>query len=474
MEELADDFPGNPWAARAAADARAESTKIADDQSAQSAYADSVHDAQVAFDTALAAADATRSESQANALRASLQTQSEAAVTKATNQAAADTEAAGDGVRPTAEPESAKPEEAADDATGVSGAGNGVLVAPTIPDPTTCTGYEWGAAYIAADEWSWKNLSGDELTAYRRWLVNLSNVAGAYYRARVAAEEASEAQKRFEREQSLARSGAISASSDDESWRNDPSDWRYRRLLQLEREWAFSGSIPGDSYNNAKKARIRSYCYYLQGSMYGPVYQAPREDAQVVLKGAGMVPGLGIGTLSVDAIIHAYHGEWEQAASSGLGAGLNAWGTFAGGGKAGIVDDALEAADDVATAPANVVDKSWKLKIQGTAQKTGTPGHQFRTYREAIAEAKNPNVRSVHLDHGYNRGLDLDPKTIQPNRRPDVLSVYDNNSVLRVEVQSKTDVPAVLRSRNAALDAQLRAQGFTPTPPRVVRPTTTP
>ncbi len=36
MEDLADDFPGNPWAARAAADARAESDKIAADQSAES------------------------------------------------------------------------------------------------------------------------------------------------------------------------------------------------------------------------------------------------------------------------------------------------------------------------------------------------------------------------------------------------------------------------------------------------------
>ncbi len=117
MEELADDFPGNPWAARAAADARAEATKIADDQSAQSTYADSVHDARIAFDTALATAAATRTESQADALRTSLQTQSEAAVTKATNQAAADEGAAGDGVRPTAEPESAEPTEAAEDVT---------------------------------------------------------------------------------------------------------------------------------------------------------------------------------------------------------------------------------------------------------------------------------------------------------------------------------------------------------------------
>ncbi len=115
--------------------------------------------------------------------------------------------------------------------------------------------------------------------------------------------------------------------------------------------------------------------------------------------------------------------------------------------------------------------KSWKLKIHGTAQKTGTPGHQFRTYREAIAEAKKSNVTSVHLDHGYNRGLGLNPKTIQPNRRPDVLSVYDNKSVARIEVQSSSDVPAILRSRNAALDAQLRNQGFNPLPPRVVQTT---
>ena len=80
-------------------------------------------------------------------------------------------------------------------------------------------------------------------------------------------------------------------------------------------------------------------------------------------------------------------------------------------------------------------------------------------------------MTSVHLDHGYNRGLTFDPKTIQPNRRPDVLSVYDDKSVVRIEVQSKTDVPAILRNRNAALDAQLREQGFNPLPPRIVRPT---
>ncbi|WP_428776621.1 hypothetical protein, partial [Vibrio sp.] len=110
-----------------------------------------------------------------------------------------------------------------------------------------------------------------------------------------------------------------------------------------------------------------------------------------------------------------------------------------------------------------VIDKSWKQKIEGTAQATGDDAaHQIRTYREAITLAKDPDVISVNLDHGYNRALRLDPKTIAPNRRPDVTAVYSDGRVARVEVQSETDVPAILRSRNAALDAQIRAQGFTP------------
>jgi len=141
------------------------------------------------------------------------------------------------------------------------------------------------------------------------------------------------------------------------------------------------------------------------------------------------------------------------------------------GKPAGEVADATANARKVPSGSKSAVDKSWKSKIHGKAHPTGTDGHRFRTYREAIAEAKNPDVKSVHLDHGYNRGLDLDPKTITPNRRPDVLSVYNDGKVVRVEVQSTTDVPAILRSRNAALDAQLRSRGFKPTPPRVVQPT---
>ena len=123
-----------------------------------------------------------------------------------------------------------------------------------------------------------------------------------------------------------------------------------------------------------------------------------------------------------------------------------------------------------AVKPTSCVDKSWKLKIDGTAQKTGTPGHQFRTYREAIAEAKKPEVVAVHLDHGYNRALGLDPKTVSPNRRPDVVSVYQDGRVGRIEVQSKSEDILDLLDRNQILDQQLINQGYTPLRPRVVRP----
>lgn len=77
----------------------------------------------------------------------------------------------------------------------------------------------------------------------------------------------------------------------------------------------------------------------------------------------------------------------------------------------------------------------------------------------------------MHLDHGYNRVLGFEPKTLSSNRRTDVTAVHTNKDASRVEVASKTDVPAKLASRNVALDAELRAKGYNPQPPVVVRPT---
>lgn len=112
-----------------------------------------------------------------------------------------------------------------------------------------------------------------------------------------------------------------------------------------------------------------------------------------------------------------------------------------------------------------------RAKIFGTAQQTGSDGaHAFRSYREAIALARNPDVEAVYLNKGYNAGLNLAPKTITPNRRPDVLARYVDGKVERVEVFSKTDNANVLISRNTFLDPQIRINGYIPLQPKVVYP----
>jgi hypothetical protein len=130
------------------------------------------------------------------------------------------------------------------------------------------------------------------------------------------------------------------------------------------------------------------------------------------------------------------------------------------GGAANSVDDVVR-----------LTPQQVKAKIIGTAQQTGNDGaHAFKSYREAILLARNPEVEAVYLNKGYNAGLELAPKTISPNRRPDVLGRYFDGRIDRVEVFSKTDNELTLTLRNTFLDPQIRAQGFTPLPPRVVFP----
>lgn len=86
--------------------------------------------------------------------------------------------------------------------------------------------------------------------------------------------------------------------------------------------------------------------------------------------------------------------------------------------------------------------------------------------------ARDPNVVRIHLDHGYNRALNLPAMTISPNRRPDVTAVYNDGRVRRIEVRSRTDDPDDLITRNNNLDSQLIDQGFTPIRTQVIEPTT--
>jgi hypothetical protein len=89
--------------------------------------------------------------------------------------------------------------------------------------------------------------------------------------------------------------------------------------------------------------------------------------------------------------------------------------------------------------------QEYKQKIDGKAQKTGTTGHEVRSYREAIKEAKKDEVEKVFVNRGYNRTID--PK-IKPNNRPDVLVVRKNGKVDAIGVPSNSDSEKILRMRN--------------------------
>ncbi len=95
-----------------------------------------------------------------------------------------------------------------------------------------------------------------------------------------------------------------------------------------------------------------------------------------------------------------------------------------------------------------------RQKIHGTAQQTKTPGYAETINRIAAEAAKDPRVVAIHLNHGYNRALELPPKTITPNRRPDAAIIYDDKAVRRIEVPSKSDNPRNLIERHTALDDQ--------------------
>jgi hypothetical protein len=88
--------------------------------------------------------------------------------------------------------------------------------------------------------------------------------------------------------------------------------------------------------------------------------------------------------------------------------------------------------------------QEWKEKIIGRAQKTGTTGHDVRSYRIAIREAKKAETDAVLLNRGMKRATG---EPIAPNNRPDVTVVRKNGKVDQFEVPSSTDKIRTLRER---------------------------
>jgi Ca2+-binding RTX toxin-like protein len=129
LEQLALDHP-SPWAIRAAADARAESDKVAAEQTAQGTFNNAAATALAGFQNALANADQAKSESQTDAECTIMTTMSEEGVTTTTNQSGTDERATDSGVGDTKTPELPTTPEAAEGvpATGIASEGSTATV----------------------------------------------------------------------------------------------------------------------------------------------------------------------------------------------------------------------------------------------------------------------------------------------------------------------------------------------------------
>jgi hypothetical protein len=90
--------------------------------------------------------------------------------------------------------------------------------------------------------------------------------------------------------------------------------------------------------------------------------------------------------------------------------------------------------------------------IEGRAQKTGTTGHAFRTYRQAIRMAKSGRYDKIWLNRAYSTTTGT--KTM-PRRLPDVIGRRKTGQFDAFEVPSTTDRDLELIRRNLEAMDQL-------------------
>ncbi|MEX0676873.1 MAG: SMI1/KNR4 family protein, partial [Pirellulales bacterium] len=95
--------------------------------------------------------------------------------------------------------------------------------------------------------------------------------------------------------------------------------------------------------------------------------------------------------------------------------------------------------------PPAPVDKSWKNLIVGKAQKTGTAGHAFRSYREAIKMAESGQYDKIWLNRAFSTTTGT---TMYPGRLPDIIARRKTGQNDVVEVPSKTNRDRDLFRRN--------------------------
>lgn len=95
--------------------------------------------------------------------------------------------------------------------------------------------------------------------------------------------------------------------------------------------------------------------------------------------------------------------------------------------------------------------QEWKAKVFGKAHGT-TPGHKFRSYREALKMVKSGDYKSVHVNQWLKTSTGVD---VEKNFIPDVLGVRQTRKADIVEVASKTDKPKALHARAETALSQL-------------------
>ena len=98
------------------------------------------------------------------------------------------------------------------------------------------------------------------------------------------------------------------------------------------------------------------------------------------------------------------------------------------------------------------MDKSWKNLIVGKAQKTGTAGHAFRSYREAIKMAESGQYDEIWLNRAYSTATGT---RTYPRQLPDIIARRKTGQDDVVEVPSKTNRDRGLFRRNEQAMDQL-------------------
>ncbi len=121
-------------------------------------------------------------------------------------------------------------------------------------------------------------------------------------------------------------------------------------------------------------------------------------------------------------------------------------------------------------------DPEWKRKIRGNPQRTNGPNgsaHARQSMREAIKEAKKPNIERVHMNESYRTVTGSSGNSAVSNAQGDVVSVEKPNAegsrgIRDVEVRSPQQTPQELQSRYDAAQRTLPKGYHQAEPTRVV------